>query len=303
MVSKMKMRSAYDDLDISVMVVRPEGAPRAVVQVVHGLCGCKERFLPFMEFMANKGVACVAGDHRGHGASVKSVDDLGYMYDGGYRALVDDMRMVTNWAHNEFPDIPLYMVSHSMGSMAARVYVKENDSGIDGLVVCGSPSWNPMSVVGLFLSGLMCRLGMSHMRMGLIQKMTSSVYSRRFASEGYQAWTCSDPEERMRLADNPLCNFDLTANGSYNLLSLMRETYNDSPWVVTNPTLPVVFISGEDDPVMVSEKKFHKSAQNLCDRGYVNVTSAIYPAMRHEVLNEIGKEEVWNDILDFMNLK
>ena len=105
MVSKMKMRSAYDDLDISVMVVRPEGAPRAVVQVVHGLCGCKERFLPFMEFMANKGVACVAGDHRGHGASVKSVDDLGYMYDGGYRALVDDMRMVTNWAHNEFPDI------------------------------------------------------------------------------------------------------------------------------------------------------------------------------------------------------
>ena len=79
MLTKMTMRSLHDDLDISVMVVAPEQEPKAVLQIAHGICGCKERFIPFMEYMAGHGVLCVAGDHRGHGASVKSPDDLGYM--------------------------------------------------------------------------------------------------------------------------------------------------------------------------------------------------------------------------------
>ena len=103
--------------------------------------------------------------------------------------------------------------------------------------------------------------------------------------------------------ENPLCNFTLTANGTRNLLALMMETYRKGEWVVNNPEMPVHFISGDADPMMLSEEKFHKAAQNLCDRGYLNVTSALYPGMRHEVLNEIGKEDVWNEILDFINLK
>ena len=86
-------------------------------------------------------------------------------------------------------------------------------------------------------------------------------------------------------------------------MCMMEETYEQGKWNVSNPSMPVVFISGSEDPTMVSERKFHRSAQNFCDRGYTNVTSAIYPAMRHEVLNEIGKEELWDDILDFMGLK
>jgi len=303
MISTMTMRSAFDDLDISVVVVRPEDEPRAVLQVSHGMCGCKERFLPFMEYMAGRGVVCVAGDHRGHGGSVKSSDDLGYMYKGGYQALVGDMRMITDWIHNEYPGKPLYLLGHSMGSLATRVYAKEDDSAIDGLIVCGSPSWNPMTWVGLALTSTMCLLGMSRFRMDATQRVASRRYNRRFASEGDQAWTCSDPQVRKSLMENPLCNFAMTADGSRCLMNLMVETYDGSVWAMKNPRMPVIFISGEDDPVMISEKKFHKAAQNLCDRGYMNVTSAIYPAMRHEVLNEIGKEDVWNDILDFMGIR
>ena len=86
-------------------------------------------------------------------------------------------------------------------------------------------------------------------------------------------------------------------------MCMMEETYEQGKWTVSNPSMPVVFISGSEDPTMVSESKFHRAAQNFCDSGYTNVTSAIYPAMRHEVLNEIGKEELWDDILDFMGLK
>lgn len=302
MVRTMTLRSRYDDLDISVLVVSPEGQTHAVIQFSHGMCGCKERYLPVMEYMAEKGVACVAGDHRGHGASIKSEKDLGYMYSGGFRALVDDMRLITTWAHDEYPDVPLYLLGHSMGSMAARIYAKEDDSQIDGLVICGSPSWNWMSHIGRGLTWLLCNVGLSRYRMTLSQRVTSRKYNQHFSSEGELAWTCSNAEARKSFAANPLCNFALTANGSNNLMNMMYETYRVGPWAVTKPEMPVLFISGEDDPVMVTEDRFHQSAQNLCDRGYHNVTSAIYSGMRHEVLNETGKEEVWNDILAYFNL-
>jgi alpha-beta hydrolase superfamily lysophospholipase len=300
MTSRMTMRSAYDDLDISVLMVEPEDSPRAVIQLAHGVCGCKERFLPMMEYMARKGIACVAGDHRGHGESIKAPEDLGYMYDGGYKALVSDMRMITRWAHERFPGLPLYLVGHSMGSMAARVYAKEDDSQIDGLILCGSPSWNPMSSLGRAVTWIMCHMGLSRHRMSQSMKLSSERLNRKFESEGYMAWTCSDPKQRKEFADNPTCNFHLTANGTYNLLSLMTETYSESSWAVTNPDMPIVFISGEQDPMMLDEKKFHMAAYDICRRGYINVSSAIYPGMRHEVLNEIGKEEIWNDILSFI---
>ena len=292
-----KLRSRHDDLDISIITVAPDSDPKAVVQIAHGLCGCKERFIPFMEYMASHGIACVANDHRGHGESIKSPDDLGYMYSGGYLALVDDLKMVNAWAHEQFPNKPLYLLGHSMGSMASRVLVKQDDSTIDGLILCGSPSWNPMAWVGYILASVVCGIGLSHSRMKWTQRMTSNKNNRKFASEGYQAWVCSDPEEREKAKADPRCNFYLTANGSRNLLALTIDTYRKGPWAVKNPHMSIHFISGDADPMIINEKRFHTSVQNLCDRGYSNVTSALYPGMRHEVLNEIGKEEVWEEIL------
>lgn len=303
MISEMTMKSRVDGLDISVMVVAPESEPKAVLQLAHGVCGCKERFLPFMVYMSQKGIACIAGDHRGHGKSVRSAEDLGYMYKGGYLALVDDMRMITEWAHDAYPAKPIYLLGHSMGSMAARIYTKYDDSSIDGLILVASPSKEPIAAFARLITGLLCAVGLSHHRMTLSQSFTSRKYNRRFASEGKQAWLCTDPESRRVFIDNPVCNFTLTANGVYNLLSMMADTYRADKWDVSNPSLPIYFISGSEDPLMLGEKMFHRSVQNICDRGYTDVTSAIYPYMRHEVLNEIGKEEVWNDILDFIKLK
>lgn len=298
----MKLASRVDGLGIAVLVVEPDSAPKAVLQLSHGVCGRKERYLPFMEFMARHGVACVAGDHRGHGDSVRSNEDLGYMYRGGYIALVDDMRMITDWIHSNYPDVPLYLLGHSMGSMAARVYAKYDDSDIDGMVLCGSPSWDGTSRFARVVTALMCLIGLGHVRMTRSHRLASDKYNRKFASEGYQAWICSDPAVRESFANDEKCNFFLTANGSYNMMCLMGETYNDDKWSVSNPCMPIYFISGEDDPIMLTEDDFHNCILHMCNKGYTNVSSALYTGMRHEVLNEIGKEIVWNDILDFMGL-
>lgn len=292
--------SSYDGLPLSVIAVRPPGQAKAVVQFAHGMCGCKERFLPVMEWLAGKGYVCVANDHRGHGGSIRSSDDLGYMYDGGWKALVSDLRQVTAWAADEFPGLPVVLAGHSMGSLAARTYVKYHDEGLAGLVLCGSPSFSHAAVLGRIMTGAVCAFGLGRIRLSFIQDMTSRRYNRRFVKEGYQAWTCSDPEVRRVFAANPLCNFSFTVNASYNLLCMMEKAYSRRGWKLDKPEMPVLFLSGEDDPCMKSRKHLDKAAAFMKHTGYADVRVMTYPDMRHEVLNEMNKEEVWHDLLCFI---
>lgn len=295
------LRSGYDGVDISIMMVRPDSKPVAVLQLAHGMRGCKERFLPFMEYMAAHGVVCVANDHRGHGGSVKKTEDRGYMYSGGNLALVEDMKMITDWAHAEFPGLPVFLLGHSMGSLAVRNYMKRYDADISGVIICGCPSDSPLVSPVLLISRLLCLFNDGRMKTGLFQEIVSWAYNRRFASEGRNAWICSDPAVRKDFAENPVCNFVFTANAMHSLLSMMKETYSRKGWRVVNADLPVYFISGADDPSMRGEAAFHASARYLADCGYHDVTSALYTGMRHEVLNEIGKEMVWEDVLSHIN--
>lgn len=294
------LNSAYDGLCLSGVAVKPEGAPVAVLQIAHGMCGCKERYLDFMEYMSAHGVACVACDHRGHGASIKSLDDLGYMYKGGYKALVEDMKLVSDWALTEFPDTPLVLLGHSMGSMAARIYTKKYDHEISGLVLCGSPGCNSMARVAMLLTWFLARFNDGRMRPIYLQKAVSRRFNRKFASDGPDAWVCSNPVMRREMRSNPLTNFRFTANGLHNLLGMMVDTYSHNGWVVSNPELQVTFLSGEDDPCMNGERSLHDAAVMMYGLGYHNVTSAIFTNMRHEILNETEKQIVWDDILDFI---
>lgn len=294
------LKSSYDDLDISVLAVEPETRPLAVLQLAHGMRGHKERFIPFMEYMASRGVICVANDHRGHGASVHSREDMGYMYEGGWRALVDDMKTVSDWAMEKYAGLPLYLLGHSMGALAAHVYAYDYGSSLSGLILCGNPSRDRMSGAAYALTDLLCRLHLDRMRLSFLQEMTSRRYNRRFAAEGRHAWTCSDPAVRRSFAEDPLCSFALTANGCRCLLGLMREAYapHDS---VSSADLTVLFLSGSADPCMISEQKFHRSAMQMHKTGFRDVSSVIYPGMRHEILNEIGKEKVWQEIVDMVS--
>lgn len=293
------LRSRYDSLGISVMVTRPDAIADtvAVLQLAHGMRGCKERFLPFMEYMAMHGVACVANDHRGHGASVRSDTDRGYMYSGGYPALVDDMKRVNEWVHAEFPDAPVFMLGHSMGSLAIRTFMKKYDDSVDGIFICGSPSYNPMVPILYMIAGLLCHFRGGKIRPRMVQDLTSWMYNRKFSYEGWNAWICSDIPSRKEFAENPVCDFHFTANALQALMGMMKETYSNEGWQVKNPYLPVYFISGEDDPCMRNEAAFHDSAQLMANLGYKDVTSAIYSGMRHEVLNETNKLDVWEDVL------
>lgn len=299
-MEKITIPSSYDGLNISVLAIIPEGRPIAVMQISHGICGRKERFIPFMEHMAEKGIVCVANDHRGHGESVRSKDDLGYMYTGGYKALVSDMRDVTGWIRMKFPGLPFFLLGHSMGSLAARIYMKENDSGVSGLILCGTPFRNRFTSVGRQLFRLIVRCGGERVRPKVFQKLTSKGYNRDFRSEGYQAWTCSDPKIRQSVTGDPLCNYFCTANASYNLLCMLDEAYSDKGWNAVRKGTGILLLSGGDDPCTKKGRSLEITEGIFRNAGYSDMKVKIYPGMRHEILNEKEKMKVWKDIEEFI---
>ena len=142
MTTHHTIRSSYDNLGLAMLISEPSGTPKGIVQIVHGMCEHKERYIPFMEYLSDAGYICIIHDHRGHGESVISEEDLGYMYKGGWQALVEDIHSVRLEAEKMFPSLPYTLIGHSMGSMAVRSYTKRYDDTIDTLFVCGCPSYN-----------------------------------------------------------------------------------------------------------------------------------------------------------------
>ena len=289
--------SAVDDLPLSVCVVAPEGGePKALVQLAHGMAEHKERYLPFMEFLAGRGYACVINDHRGHGASVKSPDDLGYFYAGGADALVADMHQLTLWFRAKYPGKKLFLFGHSMGSLAVRVYRQRYDGDIDGLVVCGSPGANPAAGAGLLLNKVMTAFKGERYVSKLFVQMTTGGFNKGNPKNGsVNAWLSTNPDNVRAYDADPLCGFPFTLNGYRALLTLMRDAYRPVP--AGHPDLPVHFVSGENDPCAPDKKGFDAAVARLKDDGYRHVTAKLYANMRHEILNHAERQIVYDDLL------
>ncbi len=301
-----KFFSDVDKLEIDCMSVIPDTDIIGVVQLVHGMCEHKERYYDFMEYLAHKGYLCVIHDNRGHGRSVESDTDLGYFYDGGYEALVEDIHQLTMMMKEELKaskNLPYILMGHSMGSLAVRCYLKKYDGDIDKLVVLGSPSKPAGAAIGLMIATAMERVkgGRTHAR-ALDYLVIHSQYEKRFESEGIlHAWICSDKKVVEQYNRDPYCNFCFTVDGYVQLIRLMMHTYSTKGWHVTKPELPVLFISGKEDPCNLGPKHFGKSVHFLKNRGYKNVKAVLVNGMRHEVLNEKNKNRVYKHICDFIS--
>ena len=301
MDTHLYIKSPADGLGLNTLVVCGNKPPKAAILFIHGLCGKIDRMLPTMKHFADEGYASIGFDMRGHGDSIRSEEDRGYTYHGGSKAMTEDIRGIIGWIETHFPKTPVFIVAHSMGSLAARAYLKTDDTHIEGLIVCGSPSYNPFSPFARIFLHIYNAVTGGRNRLEGLQRYTSNLYNKDFEEEGFQAWMCSDPEERRKFFEDPECNYTCTTDCSLTLLRLMKETYSKKGWHVANPSLPILFISGENDACMISMKRFHQSAGFLNSVGYTNVSSLIFPDMRHEVLNEIGKESAWQAIRDFIS--
>lgn len=185
-----------------------------------------------------------------------------------------------------------------MGSMAVRSFTKRYDDSIDTLFVCGCPSYNPAGGAGRLLASLIGLFKGGHYRSPLLQNLSFGSFNKPFEDEGYpSAWVCSDKDTLEAYHNDPYCMFTFTVNGFKNLLDLMKDCYSPKGWKMSNPNLPVHFISGAEDPCRISDKAIGKAADLMERLGYKNTDLHLYPEMRHEILNETGRLKVWEDVM------
>lgn len=293
--------SNCDGLPLSTAIFIPEEEVKGIVQISHGMAEHKERYFSFMEYLTERNYVVVINDHRGHGESVRDKNDLGYFYDESGEYIVKDLHQITLYMKERFPGKPVYLFGHSMGSMVVRMYIKKYDSEIDKLIVCGSPSKNPLVDVALFVVRFQKLFKGDRYRSRLIQNLAFGSYNKNIDKPiSDSAWLSSDENNVQNYDSDDLCGFIFTLNGFRNLFLLMKEIYITSGWALKNKDLPIMFIAGRDDPVIVSEDKWNESREFLQKLGYTNVRGKLYKGLRHEILNENIKENIYDDIVKFM---
>ncbi len=293
------LASDRDGLKLSLLVTVPE-VPLGIVQISHGMAEHKERYAPLMEYLSERGFACVAHDLRGHGESVVRQDDLGYFGADGAEALVEDLRQVNRYARGRWPDLPLILLGHSMGSLIARAYLKKY-TDLSGLILSGTPSYQPaVAPAGILISSI-ARIKGERYRSALLGRLFVGAFNRGIKNPASPfAWLNTDTAAVEEYDRDPLCGFLFTVNGFDALRSLLIRVHSPKGWAAPQRPVPVLFLSGASDPCMISREKLSEAVNLLRNVGYAHVKVKVYEGMRHEILNEPDRARVYADISSFL---
>lgn len=274
----------------------PEGEPRGVVQLVHGICEYALRYDPFARFLAQKGFIVAGHDHLGHGLTAKGPEEWGYFED--WWDLVRDVRALRAKVGESYPGLPYFLLGHSMGSFVARTYLIDYPGTLTGCILSGTgqePA--PTVAAGKLLTGL----GDPRKVNKLFYSLSIGAYNRQFAPARTSAdWICRDEAVVDAYLADPLCNFQTTAGMNHAMMTGLQYVSRKKNLARMDKDLPVYFFAGDADPVGASGKGVKKVARWFREAGVKDVEVKLYPGGRHEMLNETNREEVYGDTLGWL---
>ena len=305
-ISDFTFPSSSGQNDIHCRLWTPEGAVRGVVQMVHGVAEHIGRYHDFAVFLTQHGFAAVGDDHLGHGLSVNDDSELGWFAEErGWELVVRDEKTLRDMMAEKYPDVPLILLGHSMGSFIARTYIGDHPEDFDLCILSGT-GHTPGAVcrMGRMMARREIRRHGSKYRSATLQNMAFGSYLKGIENPiGANDWICRDEAVIRRYDEDPLCGYNATAELMYEMMLGLENIGNNRHMMKMKKDLPILFIAGEVDPV----GNWGKGVRTVFDRfkgiGMEDVTLKMYPGARHEVLNELNKEEVWNDVLSWLEKK
>ncbi|HOD01703.1 MAG: lysophospholipase L2 [Firmicutes bacterium ADurb.Bin300] len=276
---------------------------KAIIQITHGMAEHTDRYLDFAHYLCSLGYAVYMHDHLGHGKSVSSDEQLGFFGEKeGCKTLVEDVKQLTDIIKNENPDKKIILFGHSMGSFIARSYCEKYGKEIDGVIFCGTSGPNPGASVGKAIANYIAKRNGSHFRSEFINSLAFSSYNKKIKPQRTPFdWLTRDDNIVDKYIEDPKCGFLFTASGYRDLFDILisvskRTWYANVPYV-----LPILLIAGESDPVGTYGKGVKEVARLLRDTNHNEVTLKLYPDCRHEILNELNKDEVFSDIVQWID--
>lgn len=278
--------------------------PKLIVQLIHGMAEYAERYEPFAQFLTENHMALYAHDHLGHGRSVNSMDELGFFHERKAKEiLIEDAHLVTKHVKHDYPEIPVVVLGHSMGSFVLRNYLKKYSTEIDGAIIMGTAGYKSELGVGLKLAQLLARL-FPKKRNKQLDDLAFGSFSDYFPDH-YSSfdWLSKNQENIKKYLQDDFTGFIFTNNGFHTLFDLMNDA-TQTDWAKTlHPDLSVLVISGEQDPVGDFGKGPRSVAKELSHAGIKDVTLHLYANLRHEILNEKENQMVMDDIYEWLYVR
>ena len=290
---------------IHAIVWEPDGKPKAILQIIHGMVEFIDRYDGFAKYLNEHGFLVAGEDHLGHGESVQSDEYHGYFGEEGNAHVIADIHHLRELLQKEYPNTPYLMLGHSMGSFLIRQYITENGcayaQGLKGVIVMGT-GWQPAPV--LAMGKLVAKL-MGTKKVGksaeLIDKMSFGSYLKRIENpKTISDWLTKDEEIVKWYRNEPWCTFHFSPNAYYNMFLGMQKAHDIDRMKNLPEGLPILFCAGAEDPVGNWGEGVRKAFMVYTENTPCEVSIKLYDGDRHEILNELDKEQVYEDMREFL---
>lgn len=284
----------------------PDSAPRAIVQIVHGIAEHINRYDDFMNFLAENGILAVGDDHLGHGQSVTEADDLGFFNDkDGWDYAVMDEERLHDLIVDEYPNIPYIFFGHSMGSFITRTLIIKHPEMYDAAIISGTGHQSKALVYGggIMANALVALKGARRDGKALNDVAFGTYLSHIENPRTPFDWLSRDVAAVDKYIADPMCGFICKASLYRDMMGGVKFVTSQKNINKMNKEKPIYFMSGAEDPVGDYGVGVEKAYKAFCDAGLHDVKMRLYPGGRHEMLNETNHTEVYKDILDWINEK
>ncbi|MEH7238498.1 alpha/beta hydrolase [Bacillus sp. JJ1562] len=297
------------DDGVTIFCKKWEGESQAIskgiVQIAHGMAEHIERYDIFAKALTEEGYIVYGNDHRGHGKTGANVNLMGFFTDeNGFERVVEDMLKLTDLIKKSHPNVPIFLFGHSMGSFLSRRYIQTHGNQLSGVILSGTggdPGF--IGKVGLGIAKLEIKRKGKKTKSPLMNKLTFGSYNKAFSPNRTEFdWLSRDDKEVDKYINDPLCGGIFTAGFFYDLVDGVAKVNNLSTNKNIPQKLPMYFIAGDKDPVGNNSKGVLQAADMYKKIGIKDVTVQLYENSRHEILNELNKEDVFYDVVNWLNM-
>lgn len=276
--------------------------PKGVVQIFHGMAEHGARYGDLAQFLNKNGYIVFADDHRGHGKTAEGTDELGYIGRNGFNRIIQDEYILTGLIKKKYPGLPLIILGHSFGSFIAQAYITSFGNEIDGVILSGSALNNGFEIkLGKLIAAFQLKFFNERKKAKLLNTMGFKKYNKRIVNpKSAFSWLSRNEEEVKKYDKDPLCGKICSLNFFYYLFEGLSKLYKAEKLRRIPDKLPIFICSGEEDPVGNYGKSVRKLYSMYKDKGVERVKIKLYPGGRHESINEINREEVYTDIIEWV---
>ena len=282
----------------------PEGSrPRGVVQLVHGISEHMGRYDGLARFLAGQGFAVAGHDHLGHGQTAAGPEEYGFLGErDGWDHLVADVKALRDRMGERFSGLPYFLLGHSMGSFVARTYLIRFPGTVDGCLLSGTGQESaPLLAFGRLAASLLCVLRGSNTRSAFITSLSLGAYNRQFRpNRTPNDWISRDQAVVDAYCADPLCQFVPTVGMFRDMLGGLQFIGRPANCARMDPNTPVFLFSGDKDPVGGCGKGVRKVENLFRSAGVRDLTVKLYPEGRHEMFHELNRDEVYGDVLAWL---